>query len=223
MHVKICGITTLSDALAAVDAGAEMIGYNFYSLSKRYLRPEKCAEIQNALARRNVAVETVGVFVNASQQEIEETVALCNLGYAQLSGDEGIGFARALGGRWFKAIRPGSREEAMREAERFSCRRSDWQSDPKPEYHSGLLLVDSFRPGQYGGTGEVGDWGVASALAGQFAILLAGGLTPENIQSAIRQVNPWGVDVASGVESSPGRKDAGKMREFVKQAHRYTK
>ncbi|NUM48690.1 MAG: N-(5'-phosphoribosyl)anthranilate isomerase, partial [Anaerolineales bacterium] len=83
MKVKICGITTLSDALAAVDAGAEMIGYNFYSLSKRYLNPEACAEIQNELVRRNVAVEAVGVFVNASQQEIEETVALCNLGYAQ--------------------------------------------------------------------------------------------------------------------------------------------
>lgn len=80
------------------------------------------------------------------------------------------------------------------------------------------LLVDSFRPGVYGGTGEVGDWGVASALAGQFAILLAGGLTPDNVQSAIRQVNPWGVDVASGVESSPGKKDAGKMRLFVERA-----
>lgn len=208
MHVKICGITTLSDALAAVDAGAEMIGYNFYPKSKRYLTPEKCAEIQNELARHNVAVKTAGVFVNASQQEIEETVALCNLGYAQLSGDEGEGFVRGLKVPWFKAIRPGSREEAIREGVVFG------QGIPPG------LLVDSFRPGAYGGTGEVGDWGVASALAGHFAILLAGGLTPENVQSAIQQVNPWGVDVASGVESSPGRKDAGKMREFVKQAHR---
>lgn len=206
MKVKICGITTLSDALAAVDAGAEMIGYNFYSLSKRYLNPEACAEIQNELVRRNVAVEAVGVFVNASQQEIEETVALCNLGYAQLSGDEGEGFVRGLKVPWFKAIRPGSREEAVREGDLFG------QQIPPG------LLVDSFRPGVYGGTGEVGDWGVASALAGQFAILLAGGLTPDNVQSAIRQVNPWGVDVASGVESSPGKKDAGKMRLFVERA-----
>ncbi|GAB4581542.1 MAG: phosphoribosylanthranilate isomerase [Anaerolineales bacterium] len=214
MHVKICGITTLSDALAAVDAGADMIGYNFYPLSKRYIRPEACAALQNELRRRNVEVTTVGVFVNASQQEIAQTVGLCNLGYAQLSGDEGIEFARGLGGRWFKAIRPRSREEAVRDGEMFG--RSTPAFDVAQDRPG--LLVDSFRPGQYGGTGEVGDWGLAAALAGSFPILLAGGLTPENVQAAIQQVNPWGVDVASGVESSPARKDAGKMREFVKLA-----
>ena len=200
MIVKICGITTLSDALAAVDAGAELIGYNFYPLSKRYLRPEKCAEIQNELARRNVAVTTVGVFVNAPQEEIVQTLALCNLGYAQLSGDETGEFARGLGVRWFKAIRPGSREEAVRDGKTFG-------QDTPPG-----LLVDSFRPGLYGGTGPR-----ASALAGSFPILLAGGLTPENVASAIEQVNPWGVDVASGVESAPGVKDHAKIKLFIKR------
>jgi phosphoribosylanthranilate isomerase len=211
IHLKICGITTLSDALVALDAGADMIGYNFYPLSKRYLRPEACAEIQNELARRNVAVTTVGVFVNASQQEIEQTVALCNLGYAQLSGDEGVEFVQGLEVPWFKAIRPGAREEAVRDGDLFGR--------PAPP----ALLVDSFRPGQYGGTGEVGDWGLASALAGSFSILLAGGLTPENVQLAIEQVNPWGVDVASGVESAPGVKDASKIRRFVNTVNKYTK
>ena len=205
MHVKICGITTLSDALAAVDAGADMIGYNFYPLSNRYIQPEACAEIQNELARRNVSVTTVGVFVNASQQEIEQAVAYCNLGYTQLSGDESAEFARGLGMRWFKAIRPGSWEEAVREGELFG------QGNPPG------LLVDSFRPGQYGGTGEVGDWGLASALAGSFPILLAGGLTPENVEAAILQVRPWGVDVASGVESTPGVKDHAKINLFIKR------
>lgn len=209
VYVKICGITTLSDVLATVDAGADMIGYNFYPKSKRYLTPVACAEIQNELARRNVAITTVGVFVNASQQEIEQTVAACNLDYAQLSGDEGEGFAKGLKVPWFKAIRPKSGEEAVREGKAFG------HGAPPG------LLVDSFRPGAYGGTGEVGDWGLASAVAGSFPILLAGGLTSENVQAAIRQVNPWGVDVASGVESAPGVKDASKIRKFINQVHKY--
>lgn len=210
MIIKICGITTLSDALAAVDAGADMIGYNFYPLSKRFIRPEACAEIQNALARQNVTVATVGVFVNASQEEIEGTVSLCNIDYTQLSGDESTEFVQGLGGRWFKAIRAESREGGIREGRLFG------------QAHPPGLLVDSFRSGLYGGTGEVGDWGTATALAAEYSILLAGGLTPENVESAILQVRPWGVDVASGVESAPGRKDAGKMRRFVDRVHRYT-
>jgi len=221
MHVKICGITSLEDALAAVDAGADMLGYNFYPLSKRYISPNACAEIQNGLVRWNVQVTAVGVFVNAPCEEILQTAVRQHIGYAQLSGDEMPEFTAGLGVPWFKAIRPKTQEEAVRDAYLFtqtSCR-SDWQSDQKQlENHSGFLLVDAYRPGQYGGTGEVGDWGLAASLSGKFSILLAGGLTSENVEAAIEQVHPWGVDVASGVESAPGVKDYEKIRLFVRRA-----
>ncbi|HLF91149.1 MAG TPA: phosphoribosylanthranilate isomerase [Anaerolineales bacterium] len=206
MFVKICGITVLKDALVAVDAGAYMLGYNFYPLSKRYIQPEACAEIQNELAQRNVSVIAVGVFVNAFREEIEQTVVRCNIDYAQFSGDETPEFAAGLDVPWFKAIRPKSTLEAVRDGNLFG------RAAPPG------LLVDSYRPGQYGGTGEAGDWGVASVLSGQLSILLAGGLTPENVISAIEQVRPWGVDVASGVESAPGVKDHEKIRLFLRHA-----
>ena len=206
MIVKICGITILKDALAAVDAGVDMLGYNFYPLSKRYIQLEACVEIQNELARRNVSVNAVGVFVNAFREEIEQTVVCCNIDYAQLSGDETPEFAAGLDVPWFKAIRPKSTLEAEGDGKTFGRGTSPG------------LLVDSFHPGQYGGTGEVGDWGVASVLSRHFSILLAGGLTPENVASAIEQVCPWGVDVASGVESAPGVKYHEKIRLFVRHA-----
>ncbi len=202
MHVKICGIKTLSDALAAIDAGADMLGYNFYRPSKRYLPPEACAEIQNALAKRNTQVVTVGVFVNERTAEITRILAACNLGYAQLSGDEPEDALLALGKRAFKAIRPRTPEEAGAQAARYG--------------QPGLpLLVDAFRPGEYGGTGLTADWSLARALTASHKLLLAGGLHPGNVAAAIEQVQPWGVDVASGVEASPGVKDAAKMRSFV--------
>ncbi len=203
MKIKICGITTLQDALAAIEAGADMLGYNFYPRSKRYITPEACAEIQNELARRNLAVVAVGVFVNASRQHILHTMTRCNLGYAQLSGDENPDFLARLSAPSFKAIRPLPSADPLPQASPFA----------RPT--APALLVDAHRPGQYGGTGHLADWEAAAALAARYPLLLAGGLTPENVRAAVERVQPWGVDVASGVETSPGRKDAGKMRRFV--------
>jgi phosphoribosylanthranilate isomerase len=212
-RVKICGITTRQDALAAVDAGADMLGFNFYPKSKRYITPEACWRIVSALTQYAkqplvARITLVGVFVNASPAEIEAIADDCHLDLVQLSGDEPPEFLRALGPSALKGIRPTSLEEAHADAARFA----------RPA--SPALLVDAYRPGEYGGTGHTGDWELAQKLATQYPILLAGGLNPDNVAAAVAQVRPWGVDVASGVESSPGRKDAAKMKAFVQAARK---
>jgi indole-3-glycerol phosphate synthase/phosphoribosylanthranilate isomerase len=205
-RVKICGITTRQDALAAVDAGADMLGFNFYPKSKRYITPEACWRIVSALTQYASRITLVGVFVNAGAAEIEAIADDCHFDLVQLSGDEPPEFLQALGLRALKGIRPTSLEEARTDAARFA----------RPA--SPALLVDAYRPGEYGGTGHTGDWELAQKLAAQYPILLAGGLTPDNVAAAVAQVQPWGVDVASGVESSPGTKDPAKMQAFVQAA-----
>jgi len=213
MSVKICGITTLEDALAAIEAGADMLGFNFYEPSPRYISSPDCARIATALRDRGASVATVGVFVNKPPEEVASILDSCGLDLAQLSGDEGPEHLDALGerypgiGRAFKGIRPSTLAQAQADAGRYARR-------TKPP----SLLVDAHSPGKYGGAGQTGDWSLARALASEYQLLLAGGLRPENVAEAIAQVRPWGVDVASGVESSPGRKDADKMAAFVQAA-----
>jgi indole-3-glycerol phosphate synthase/phosphoribosylanthranilate isomerase len=205
-RVKICGITTRQDALAAVDAGGDMLGFNFYLKSKRYITPEACWRIVSTLTQYASRITLVGVFVNASRAEIETIADDCHLDFVQLSGDEPPEFLQTLSPPALKGIRPTSPEEAQTDAARFARSASP------------ALLVDAYRPGEYGGTGHTGDWELARTLAAQYPILLAGGLTPDNVAAAVAQVHPWGVDVASGVESSPGKKDAGKMAAFIQAA-----
>ena len=200
LHVKICGVTTVEDALAAVEAGADLLGFNFYPQSRRYITPAICERI---VAQLPDAVTRVGVFVNARPEEVIAILDDCSLDLAQLSGDEPPEALAALGGRAFKAIRPVSLAMAQAAVARYAV--------PTPP----ALLVDACRPGEYGGTGHTADWALARALAATHPILLAGGLRPENVAEAVRQVCPWGVDVASGVESRPGRKDAQRMAAFV--------
>jgi indole-3-glycerol phosphate synthase/phosphoribosylanthranilate isomerase len=207
-RVKICGITTRQDALAAVDAGADMLGFNFYPQSKRYVPPEQCVRIVSFLAQYTARVQLVGVFVNTPRAEIEAIADDCHLDLVQLSGDEPPELLQALGPRAFKSIRPTSPEEARTDAARFARSASP------------ALLVDAYHPSEYGGTGHTGDWELAQKLATQYPILLAGGLTPNNVAAAVAQVHPWGVDVASGVESRPGKKDAAKMTAFVQAARK---
>jgi phosphoribosylanthranilate isomerase len=205
LKVKFCGITTLEDALAALDAGADLLGFNFYPKSPRYLQPEACAAITSELRRRGVDSGLVGVFVNASVVEIEAILATCDLDLAQLSGDEPPETLAQLGERGLKTLRPPDAEALEADLQRYP------QRIGPPAW-----LVDAYRPGAYGGTGESADWSLAHSLATRAPILLAGGLRPDNVAEAVRQVRPWGVDTASGVESSPGRKDAEKMKAFVK-------
>jgi phosphoribosylanthranilate isomerase len=209
MNIKICGITTLDDALAAVEAGANMLGFNFYPPSPRYIAPAACAAMVAALRTRGVATTMVGVFVNLPPDRVAAIMDECGLDLAQLSGDESPSDLMSLGERAFKGIRPRDAAEAVTLTARYVGRAA-----------SPVLLVDaSAGAGQFGGTGQIGDWDAAAAVAGTHPILLAGGLRPENVAAAVAAVRPWGVDVASGVEASPGRKDAAKMRAFVRAAN----
>lgn len=207
--VKICGIKTIDEALASVEAGADMLGFNFYQSSPRYITPGECmrltVQLETALRDRLSSVALVGVFVNAEAGFIHAVFRDCHFDLIQLSGDEPPDLLDILGERAFKALRPES-PEALAESVR--------------RYHRPTVtpawLVDAYRPGEYGGTGQTADWGLARQLAEQSPILLAGGLKPENVGEAVRQVNPWGVDVASGVESAPGVKDIEKIRAFIR-------
>jgi len=196
--IKICGIRTANDALAAMDASADMLGFNFYPKSPRYINVGKCRDIMSVM-RKYAQITYVGVFVNASIAEVRATMETCALSLAQLHGDETYEMIQSLNGKAFKAFR-GVPENI-----------NGFAREDAP-----ALLVDASVRGAYGGTGVTADWKGAAELAKNYPILLAGGLTPENVAEAVRQVRPWGVDVASGVESSPGSKDASKMKAFVR-------
>jgi phosphoribosylanthranilate isomerase len=195
--IKICGIKTVTDALAAMDAGADLIGFNFYPRSPRSIDVGRCRDIMSVM-RRYGHITYVGVFVNASTATICATMETLGLSLAQLHGDETSEMLSELNGKAFKAFRgiPQSIDGFAR-------------------HNAPALLVDASVKGVYGGTGVTADWNGAAELAEKYPLLLAGGLTPENVAKAVRQVRPWGVDVASGVESSAGSKDVSKMKAFV--------
>lgn len=202
MKIKICGIRSLPDARAAMDAGADMLGFNFYRESPRFVDLQTCRSICSTVRQDAPWVQLVGVFVNAAVEEIEKALEFCSLDLAQLSGDEPPGLCAELGGRGYKSFHgipgPNVRPYARRGAP--------------------ALLVDAAVRGLYGGTGIAADWNGAARLACDYPLLLAGGLAPGNVAQAIEQVKPWGVDVASGVELRPGVKDPGRMRAFVEAA-----
>lgn len=199
--VKICGITNLADAQAAVDAGADALGFMFYEPSARHITPAAAREIIAQLPPR---VAKVGVFVNASAETIRRIAAECGLDTLQLHGEETLEFCAQFAPlKVWKAIRV--RDESSLGA--------------LPDYKTDAWLLDSYVAGQKGGTGEKFNWELAIAAKDLGRpIILAGGLTPENIATAVRQVRPFGVDVSSGVESGPGKKDAAKVRAFIMAA-----
>jgi phosphoribosylanthranilate isomerase len=201
--IKICGIKTVNDALAAMDAGTDLIGFNFYQKSPRYIDVGMCRNIMLVMRRYGGSIMFVGVFVNASSGEIQATMETCGLNLAQLHGDEPSDMLNALEGKAFKAFRG-----VPQSINGFAK-----QDAP-------ALLVDASVKGIYGGSGVTADWNGAAELAKKYPLLLAGGLTPKNVAQAVRQVKPWGVDVASGVEYAPGRKDANRMKAFVQAVRR---
>jgi phosphoribosylanthranilate isomerase len=200
-EVKICGITNLEDALAAVELGADFLGFNFFPKSPRHITTEQCAAIVRELKPKYPAVKLVGVFVNSPLEEIEATIELCQLDLAQLHGDEPPELLVTLGGRGYKAFRgiPENIEAYL------------VGGNVPP-----AALLDAAVKGTYGGSGMTGDWQATRKLAERHAVFLAGGLTPENVSQAIQEVRPWGVDTASGVEERPGKKDLQKMESFIK-------
>ena len=192
------------------EAGADMIGLNFYPKSPRCIERPVAVQIAAALRARPNPPTLVGVFVDESPQRMTATLGDCGLDVAQLSGDEPDAIVQALGRRAFKAWRINS---PQRQA----------QSLPPQAYpHRPDFLIDAHVPGKFGGTGEAADWEWAAEVARRARVLLAGGLTPDNVAEAIRRVRPWGVDVASGVESSPGLKDAAKVKAFIEAARHRT-
>ncbi len=197
--IKICGIKTLNDALAAIDAGADYLGFNFYPKSVRFIETQVCAEITSALKKEYPQIKLVGVFVNLSVEEVKDILQSCLLDLAQLHGDETVEMLNALDGKAFKAFR-GVPEKV----------------DGFIRTTAPAFLVDASAKGLYGGSGVTADWDSAAELAKKYPLLLAGGLTPENVAEAVGGVKPWGVDVASGVESEPGKKDPRKMKAFVR-------
>ena len=196
--VKICGITRLPDALAAVEAGADALGFMFFEGSKRHLTPAAATKIIRALPP---FVAKVGVFVNASAETVRATIAECGLDTLQFHGEETPEFCRQFA--------PLKVVKAFRIQNAASLQ-------PLPDYAVDAWLLDSYVPGHRGGTGEKFNWELA-AQAKELGrpVILAGGLSPENIADAMQQVWPFGVDVSSGVESAPGQKDAGLVRRFV--------
>ena len=200
VRVKICGITDVRDARTAARLGADALGFNFCRESPRYIRPERAKAIIAALPP---LLTTVGVFVNEDPETIMEICRLAGLDAVQLHGDESPAVADAVRGvRRIKAI-PVETEDDVR-----ICRR----------YRVEAFLLDASVPGQRGGTGRTFDWSLAREAAQFGPIILAGGLTPENVAEAITVADPYGVDVASGVESEPGKKDRRLMAEFILRA-----
>jgi phosphoribosylanthranilate isomerase len=215
MIVKICGITTFEDALTAAEAGAHMLGLNFYPKSKRYLKPEDALLIcEGVRAQLGAACPLfVGVFVNEGVGTVSAITRKVGLNYAQLSGDESADMLRELRGIGFKAVRPVNVAQAEDDLRYYA--------DTLPaDARIPSLLLDAHQQGEYGGTGRtVGDDVAAFLAANVPRLMLAGGLTPDNVVSRIAAVRPWGVDTASGVEgATPGRKDAGKLRAFIAAA-----
>lgn len=220
--VKICGVRRLVDARAAAAAGADIVGFTFWTGTKRYIAPEEAAGVIAAFRAAGGPRPLVsGLFVNAAPAMIAETVARCGLDLVQLSGDETVADVERLTTPLLKTVRalPGEDADALRE--RIHALRHAARSLPTGPLGQPLMpLLDAHVPGQYGGTGKTGDWALAAALAAAERMMLAGGLTPENVTDAVRVVGPWGVDVASGVEVAgrPGMKDAARIAAFIRAA-----
>ncbi len=213
--VKICGITTLDDALFAAEAGADLLGFNFYKKSPRYIAPEVAQTICHTLHHqlKDHCPVLVGIFVNMADSDVSNILHQTGIAYAQLSGDESDEMIRELGGKAYKGIQPMTVDMAADDAKYYS------PYFPTDE-HIPSLLVDAYHPHLRGGTGEQVSAAIAiSAKAIAPRLMLAGGLTPENVEERIEAVLPWGVDVASGVEGdTPGIKDPEKIKAFIAAA-----
>jgi len=204
IRVKICGITNAADALAAVEAGANLIGFNFYAKSPRHITEAEAAKIRRQLPKK---VEAVGIFVNAPVTEVTALCKSLKLDAAQLHGDESA-----------EAVAEIASVAPVIKAFRVE---PDFRLETLGEYPEAFaFLFDSAHTGQYGGTGHATDWDVARRAAASHRIILAGGLKVENVAAAVRIVRPYAVDVASGVESKPGKKDHDLLREFIQEVRR---
>jgi phosphoribosylanthranilate isomerase len=199
MKVKVCGITNYEDAVLALDAGVDALGFNFFPRSPRYISP---MAVRRIIERLPPLIVNVGLFVNTPPEDVAEMARVAGVQVLQLHGDESPEYCRKL---WdwplIKAVRIGS---------------SPIESDLQ-EYAVGAFLLDSKDDLRFGGTGKSFEWSRALEIKNLRPVILAGGLRPENVQEAIRTVIPYAVDVCSGVEELPGKKNAAKLREFMNE------
>jgi phosphoribosylanthranilate isomerase len=196
-RVKICGITNPEDALHAAACGADALGFVFYAGSPRHVTPEQALDI---VAELPPFVTRVGLFVNERPETIRVVAGKCGLDAIQLHGDEDPEDCLLPPYRVIKGVRP----------------RTVADLDVLSAYRVAALLVDAAVPGQFGGTGQRADWQLAAQLAATRRVILAGGLSPANVVAAVQAVHPYGIDVSSGVESTPGKKDPVKVAQFIR-------
>ncbi len=193
VKVKICGITNYKDAAAAVDMGADILGFNFYPKSPRYIAPEEVVKIINKLP---AFVDVAGVFVNDSLEHIRKIMRQCQLNWVQLHGDENPEFCQSLiSVKTIKALRIKEKKD-IKQAE---------------NYFTDAILLDAYNPEKYGGTGISFDWNIVGHIGKR--IFLAGGINPDNVEAAVK-LGVYGIDVCSGIESEPGKKDHKKMKKL---------
>lgn len=201
VKVKVCGVTRTEDAIAVIDAGADALGLNFVESSPRYVDLEVAKELSDVSAG---LIARVGVFLDASQQQIEDTIKRVDLDFLQFHGSEEASECEKWGIPYVKALRV--------------TKTMDWTLLSEDYQRACCLLLDTFKPGIEGGTGEVFDWNLWPNLA-NIKLVLAGGLESSNVKNAIRATNPYGVDVSTGVETSAkGIKSSRRIEEFVKAA-----
>ena len=196
VKIKICGITNLEDALVAVEAGADALGFVFFQGSSRYISPENAAAI---ICRLPPFVQTVGLFVNEKPAIVNAIADQCGVDIVQLHGEESFEYCQAITRRVIKAFR-------VKDAASL---------DTMADYRVAGWLLDAWSPVAHGGTGTTFNWDIAAHAAASRPIILAGGLTPENVAEAAVTVRPYAVDVSSGVESEPGKKSAGLIKQFI--------
>jgi phosphoribosylanthranilate isomerase len=200
VKIKICGITNPNDAMVAVDAGAAALGFVFYKSSPRCVQADV---VRRIVASLPPFVLPVGVFVNEDSKIVRDVMDACGLAVAQLHGDETAAYCEQLGRPVWKAVR-------LKDAGSFLG-----LAEYKGRAGVRGLLIDAHAASAYGGTGLCADWTLAAEAARSAPVILAGGLTPDNVRDAILTVQPYGVDVSSGVEEAPGKKDRHKIRAFI--------
>ncbi len=195
VKVKICGLTNYEDAAAAMEMGADLLGFNFYPKSPRFVSPQEAARIINKLP---AFVDVAGVFVNSSLEEIRDAISQCHLNWVQLHGDESPEFCQSLASvdvRTMKALRVKGQSDI----------------DRAEKYFTDAILLDAFDAQKYGGTGLTFDWNIIGHIAKR--VFLAGGINPENAAEAVK-LGVYGIDVCSGIEARPGKKDHKKMKRL---------
>jgi len=195
VKVKICGITNYDDAVAAVELGADILGFNFYPESPRYITADDAAEL---ISRLPAFIDTAGIFVNETFAHIRKIASRCQLNWIQLHGDEDPRFCRKFLSLNVKTIK------ALRIKDSADIKKAD-------KFFTDAILLDAYHPEKYGGTGHAFDWNIIGTI--EKRVFLAGGINPENIVDAVK-IGVYGIDACSGIEAQPGKKDHGKMKKL---------